>query len=554
MFLIMHSNRPICEYAASLLLMEVVFFLIIQPFGNFPLNDDWAYAHSVTWLIDQGRLSLSDWIAMNLLPQTLMGAAVTKILGFSFSTLRGLTQVVALLTSLVAFAFFRACGLGLRAAFLGAVALVCLPWWQALANTYMSDMYGLLFALMSAYALVRYLDSLRWRYLLLGALFAVIGTLERQVVLVIPLGYACALLYRYGFRSWRNWLAAMLPMALALMAEYAYQWWLAAGPGIPLAQQAAHGRVGQFGMRLLALDATRWTKSGLKTLEIISYLGLFLAAPLSVLLWNAQKRRLTILAIVAALALFFASLLAGWLPPYRANNLVEVAGIGPYTLADGLSSTSQLDRSKGIFWQAAAGLAALGVVLLFISVGRIRSTSAGLPRSKVAVLVMLAVASFSYLLPFVITDYFDRYLLFVYPLLFACIVLVLNADAEIPKRRWLAALVFTFMVGLIGAVAVHDYFAWNRARWAAINYAEGALGASPVDMDGGFEYNGFYNYESRKRIGGGKGKRWWWVVDDRFLVAFTVMPGYGSVRCLPVNGYLPSTPRFVHLLKRDDSL
>ena len=42
-------------------------------------------------LFDEHRIRLSDWIAMNLLPQTLMGGAAAAIVGYSFAALRHLT-------------------------------------------------------------------------------------------------------------------------------------------------------------------------------------------------------------------------------------------------------------------------------------------------------------------------------------------------------------------------------------------------------------------------------------------------------------------------------
>jgi hypothetical protein len=50
--------------------------------GDFPINDDRAYGHSARWLLDEHRIRLSDWIAMNLLPQTLLGAGTSALFGF----------------------------------------------------------------------------------------------------------------------------------------------------------------------------------------------------------------------------------------------------------------------------------------------------------------------------------------------------------------------------------------------------------------------------------------------------------------------------------------
>ena len=43
--------------------------ILVSPQGNFPVNDDWAYARSVQWFLIEGRVRIPDWAAMNLLPQ-----------------------------------------------------------------------------------------------------------------------------------------------------------------------------------------------------------------------------------------------------------------------------------------------------------------------------------------------------------------------------------------------------------------------------------------------------------------------------------------------------
>ena len=100
-----------------------------------------------------------------------------------------------------------------------------------------------------------------------------------------------------------------------------------------------------------------------------------------------------------------------------------------------------------------------------------------------------------------------------------------------------------------GAVAgTHDYFSWNRARWDMLRVAE-ALGATPDEIDGGFEYNGFKRHEIHPR-GSPSGKMWWWVKDDRYIVAFTEVPGYETVERRSVKRWLATTPAEVRLLRR----
>ncbi len=150
--------------------------------------------------------------------------------------------------------------------------------------------------------------------------------------------------------------------------------------------------------------------------------------------------------------------------------------------------------------------------------------------------------------PFVITDFFDRYILYALPFLFMWMYLTLYDGARNPVTERIAVTLSAFCI-VLGVCAAHDYFAWNKTRWAVIELAENHHGANPGNMDAGFEYNGFYNHPTR----GGQppGKRWWWVIDDEFLVSFSIKDGYHSLESLPTGVWLPSNPQSIYLLRKN---
>jgi hypothetical protein len=103
-------------------------------------------------------------------------------------------------------------------------------------------------------------------------------------------------------------------------------------------------------------------------------------------------------------------------------------------------------------------------------------------------------------------------------------------------------------LGLLSLAATHDYFAWNRARWAAIVEA-GRRGATPDTLDGGFEYNGFNRFQVLPQVAV-PGKSWWWVKDDLYCVSFEPRQGYATLQAWRVRAWLPTTPERILLLKR----
>jgi hypothetical protein len=79
-----------------LLLLWCVVVVFINPIGDFPLNDDWAYGQNTRALTLENRLFFSDWPAMTLIAHTLWGTLFGKVFGFSFTVLRFSTLLMGL--------------------------------------------------------------------------------------------------------------------------------------------------------------------------------------------------------------------------------------------------------------------------------------------------------------------------------------------------------------------------------------------------------------------------------------------------------------------------
>lgn len=547
------GRYPGWVYLGVLLLVQLMLAVLVWPVGNFPTNDDWSYAQSVIWLLTEHRVRLSDWIAMNLLPQTLLGASWAYAFGFSFSGLRMVTELVALATSVALFGFFRVSGMERALAFMSTLCVVSLPWWQSLANSYMSDMYGMAFAISGSYFFVRQMKTPRMGYLIMGALLVALGVLQRQIVAVIPLAFLFGWFASGHPANRKNLLIGILPLVLTIICEMLYQGYLAHGPGIPAAQLHLHSRLIEMALGLLSPDTKRLVCLFQNLLQMAGLLGMstVIWAALNLNLFRGRRTRLALAGL--ALLAITSTLAIGWLPPYRENNMLDAAGIGPFTLGNGmLRSETSIDRDKGLFWTMAGLIASVGMaflaVLLSCTFRRVVKDWASPQRG---VLVFLVAAVTAYILPFAVTDYFDRYLIFVVPFLLPWAVIVFGAnDTSHFKSMNLASMAALLAIGILGAGASHDYFAWNRARWQAIAYAEDGFAAGPASIDGGFEFNGFYNFEARKTLGSPQGKQWWWVIDDQFLVSFSPKAGYSEISRFPVKRWFVTTPPDIYLLRR----
>jgi hypothetical protein len=130
----------------------------------------------------------------------------------------------------------------------------------------------------------------------------------------------------------------------------------------------------------------------------------------------------------------------------------------------------------------------------------------------------LLATSVLYLSVICFRGFFDRYLLFP---MFALLPIVatlcplpeMSISPEAPSAatnfRVPAAILrpvaclFIFMYAVFGVAGTHDYFDWNRARWQAVHDLVDVQSVSPMEVDGGLEFNGWYGYDPKYRDAGG---------------------------------------------------
>ena len=101
--------------------------LIARPWGDFPLDDEWAYTIAVKRLLVSGDYRPADWGNMSLVTHVLWGALFSRLLGFSFMTLRISMLVMSLAGSIGTYVLIRDCQASRWVAVAGALALAFNP-------------------------------------------------------------------------------------------------------------------------------------------------------------------------------------------------------------------------------------------------------------------------------------------------------------------------------------------------------------------------------------------------------------------------------------------
>jgi hypothetical protein len=535
----------------------LVLTVLVWPAGDFPLDDDWTYAKSVQILVQQGRIDLV-FAAVPLVAQVVWGALFSVPLGFSFTALRISTWVLGAVGLVATYGLLRTVnespqtgGWARRLPLLGALLLAVNPLYLTLSLTFMTDVPSLAVSIAALVVLATGLASGSHRTLAAGGALLLLALLIRQPAIAVAAGVGLAWIAtrRPSLRSIA--IGAALPLA-ALALLFGYEYVIRRTIGLPPLYGHPYDPITD------AAAATPIALVALGRLILVAlYLGFF-ALPLSLVaagtLWPAvstSQRRSAM--VMVTLAVAGALVLAGNGPIQPLGNVAYDLGLGPPLLRDVyVLDLPHLPAAPALLWDLVAVIAAAGSALLLwvLALGLAalrRRATMGLPRLP---LIAAAATLLIYLGFLVVSGFLDRYLLWLLPLVLPLIAVAARGGAR-PGAGWLrAAAAVALASTLFGVAGAHDYFAWNRSRWAALDDLL-AQGVSAARIDGGFEFNGWFGYDPRYQER--PGLSWWWVRDDEYVVSFGPLDGYTEVARYPYDRWLPPGGGAVLVLQRSSA-
>ena len=534
---------------ALLLVVWAVMVALVDPRGDFPLNDDWAFAGSVRLLLDEHVFRLPGWASMTLITQTLWGALVSLVAGFSYTALRASTLLLAGACIVATYLLARQLRATRGIALLAALVLAANPLFVILAHSFMTDVPTLALMLYALLAFARALQTGSRAAWAVGTLLTIAAALCRQPGLVVTMGLIAAVLLRPPDR--RRWLAlAALSLLLGVGALGAFQFAMN-NYGTPLPNAYYKNALFLTWLWQMPLQgALRFLISNL--FVTVLYCGLFLLPLLTVCAASLRSSRWNWALGVTALVIGGLSLWSsGRRMPMRVNVLIE-SGLGPITLNDWyIRNIANDPRLPPAFWWTltvvglgAAALLVVQCVALIVRVWRERTmvaAPAAPGRALLLVTTLLYVASACAAIQF------DRYFMPIVPLL-GVALLPADAGRAISRWRWLAATLPLLLLAGYAVAGTHDYMAWNRARWEALHQlAEDGVEARRID--GGLEFNAPLFYIEGSSSGGGT-RSWWWVADDEYIIAMGPIPGYEVAREVPYSRWMPPQPSLIAVLHR----
>ena len=596
---------------------------VVNPSGNFPLNDDWAYATDVKNFLETGIFNPTGWTSMSLLTHVLWGALWSSVFGFSFEVLRVSTLAISLVCLCNIYLTGREMGASRPLSLLLAFTLAFNPIYFALSFTFMTEVSFLAFVSFAVLFFIRFLknDSLvNWCF---AFIFCIIATLSRQTGLFLPLAFVFIFVFLIIFQFWikfkdsrfmfstpqpplkgempieresspplegaGGWksinpttrnpqlvtrlLLATLPILLSFAALKLFESHMFATGKI----QALYGlQVDELKYLLLNVPEILPLRVLKNTYQASLYLGLmglpvwlFLAWRIAVghfeNVWHHKSINslefkpyaIDAFVMISFPILFLIGVIINDSQMPTLVGIVEASGIGPRTLHDAYFLQISSDNLPDLFWKivtyaSAAGaglmwaLLVCGILFSFkkeknntLGVGTItRQTFPKCLTSNWMGLFFLLSAAI-YFVPFALVGFYDRYLL---PLMMVVPLGVVGLWTQFLTRRnetkvnvspfgegfrgWKTLVILPLiLMTIFSIISTHDYLAWNRARWQALDDLTVNENIPTTHIDGGFEFGGWYNFHEIEVEMNVK-KSWWWVTEDDYVLTFNEIDGY----------------------------
>lgn len=546
----------------ALLILWVLMVVAVDPIGDFPVQDDWAYGLAVRSLVDEGVYRIPSFVSANLGPLVHWGALFCWPFGFSFTALRVSTLVMGLFGGFGIYFLFREVWSDRRLALVAAVTLLINPIYLSLANTFMTDVPFVALISLAMALIVRGMRSEDNLALVAGLGLCLVSVLVRQFALVIFGGFACAWVAKRGTRL-DTIVKALIPLAVGIISHVVFNRWL-----IQSGRKEALSGIADITTASIGEFAY---SSAHELFVVINELGLFLL-PIAVLCFGRLSRRagvsrstwpaLLAIAVGAAMAAF---MLAERITMPLTGDTLHYFGIGPLMLRDtlliGWNLPVETEQQK-IFWIVMTGLAIVGAALIVFAFARgasemfdrTRTVEQSVRRAWPAIFFAATGLAYLGILLLLATrhDLFDRYLLPLF-IVVALALPLLGLRAGKPESGRAASAVVAaalFASAAFSVVATHDFLAWNRTRWAALSALMREGGVNPRRIDGGYEFNGWFLYDPRYELHAETS--WWWVDDDEYMIGAGPMPGRRIERRLAVDRWWTGSAPDVFVLRRND--
>lgn len=523
-----------------LLLLYGLSLLVVKPWGDYPLNDDWAYAKSVKIFMETGKIDIGDWPAMTLATHILWGSLFVKIFGFSFLVLRLSTWISMCIGMFFLFKLVFKLSENKVIAFLACLALLFNPIYYNVSNSFMTDVDFLTLLIVGSYVAYLFITTQRWVYLIALLPLSLALTLLRQYGVILPAAVVVTVLFLKN--RWKYFPFALLLLVIVYGALLYYENYLHK----VLSADAAY----QFSGNVNPTKPKFWSNliSGISTRYKIVLIHMFfhtfiLSFPFVPALVKSAgyKKALMVLVVMTGLVLWQ---FAGY--PLQVGNVFSDSAVGVDGTYETLIGTYTghphfyepgyavfLDSLKIIFLSISGSTFILAVLQFF---------KAGLKFDPARFFFVLLFAA--YLVMVLITDtFFDRYQI---PVILLSLVLFSSLYRQFKPSPSLVLLPASIIL-YITVLGSRDYMTLNELKWKTYYELRDKEGIARNKILGSFEivcwndgeYCKYFNYVVLKPYD--------------YIVQFKDEPNFEVYREMPFQRCLPFKMDTLRVFKRTKS-
>ena len=562
----------------GLILIWITAVSLANPGGDFPLNDDWVYGLVVRNILKTGHFQFISPASTNLITQAYWGALFCIPSGFSFIALRLSTLVIAGLGVASLYGVIREIGSSKTTATLASLLLIFNPMYFGLSHTFMTDAPFTATIIICFYCYTIALKRDSTLHYLLALFFALAALGIRQYALLFIGAFGIGYIVKKGLH-WRPVCEALGVTGLGVALQWTFQQWLVtSGQFNASADPVLNGYMKGIQMLLqperLNLLLTMLIYLGLFTLPaLMIYQKVFLAKQR-----KAGKPNFELVTTIAA-ALTAVVIAPNRLP--RLGNILIPTGLGPMTLRDtfllGLNYPNQSNFNIAM-WAFFAICGSIGLVFLLVLFSQAISVvfknlkrslnqdayankaTTPLPANGIKfahndswLLTTLLTSILGYILLLQLGQPFDRYLLPLYPFTLILVSLFIGEKSDLDLVGWPGKALILFLITLFAYFSIastHDYLAWNRARWQALNDLTSVQKISPKLIDGGYEFNGWLLADRKYKQK--PNKSYWWVNEDDYVISSGPIQGYEEIARYPFQRWLMVEEKPILTLKKSE--
>lgn len=478
-------GAPVWGVACSLALLGAI--LLAHPYAELGLSDDFSFVRTAQVLAQTGHIQYNGWSAPILGWQLYLAAIFIKFFGFSFTVTRASVMSVSVATAFLCQRTFVRAGIHEWNASIGTLTLMLSPLCMPLEVTFLSDMPGLFAIVSCCYACLRALEAktpnraLAW--VAVAALSNVVLGSARQVGWLGVLVMVPSALWLLR-KDRRVFIPGSGLWVLGSALVFAILHWFERQP-YAVSESLLPHRIGWHVLRRLVEHILR-----------TGFEAVLLLLPVMLMFLPVLRRRSFPKAVYAVGGLFLVSAvwlwgrhqIVSWFAPY-------LPGVAPF-------SDLRLTRA-GL--TLAVLLSILALLASVLTRKNARQDPADSPcsisdRTLAVLLLPFAISYTSLLLPRAgFGSFWDRYVI---PLLFVFLIFLLRYwQKYFSPRLPLAALILAVGLGLYASAVLHDDFAYNRARIAAIDEVL-ASGVPATAVSGGWDYDGWTELQFSDHIVG----------------------------------------------------